>query len=96
MNDAVSGSQWTLITPVPPDAPALPDSHATLGAYSMRWAHRGATGDVLGYLALFNSSEGQRVRLLSLYAPAGGSGPVWCWDVWTGQVLDLIEPAQGI
>jgi len=79
---APASPQWTLIAPVPPDAPSPPSRHSKLGAYSARWTYRAASGDVLGYVLRFDGADGKQFRPLALYAPAEGGAPVWRWEAW--------------
>ena len=79
---APASPQWTLIAPVPPDAPSPPSRHSKLGAYSARWTYRAASGDVLGYILRFDGADGKQFRPLAYYAPAGGGAPVWRWEAW--------------
>ena len=74
--------QWSLIAPVPSDAPAPPDRHPKLGAPSGCWAYRDAAAGLLGYVFRFDGADGKQFRPLALYAPGAGGAPVWRWEAW--------------
>lgn len=75
-------SAWDVMMPVPADAPAAPASHPKLGKPSSRWTYRGPSGDLLGYVCRFESSDGKIFRPLTYAQPKAGGKPVWRWESW--------------
>ncbi|WBK01902.1 hypothetical protein [Methylocystis parvus] len=74
--------QWSIVTPIPVDAPQAPARHPKLGEPTARWTYRGASGQLLGFILRFDGRDGKQFRPLALYAPAGGGAPVWRWEAW--------------
>lgn len=75
-------SEWSLIAPVPPDAPPAPERHPKLGKPSARWSYRDATGELLGFACRFDGRDGKQFRPLALYAPKAGGAILWRWEAW--------------
>ena len=76
---------WTLVAPVPGDAPPAPTRHPnpTLGEPSRIWTYRDAAGELLGYIYRFDPIDGKQFRPLALWRPSKGGAPEWRWLSWT-------------
>ncbi len=75
-------SDWRLVAPVPPDAPAAPDRHPKLGKPSARWEYRDAAGELLGFACRFDGRDGKQFRPLAFYRPKDGGAALWRWEAW--------------
>lgn len=74
--------QWSILTPIPTDAPPAPARHPKLGEPTARWTYRDASGRTLGFILRFDGRDGKQFRPLALYAPAAGGASVWRWEAW--------------
>jgi hypothetical protein len=72
---------WTLLAPVPSDAPTPPKRHPKLGAPSRIWTYRDEAGELLGYIHRFDPSEGKQFRPLALWR-SEGAALEWRWQSW--------------
>ena len=73
---------WTIVMPVPPDAPAPPAKHFKLGKPSATWPYPDPAAAVLGYVLRFDSGGGKQFRPLTLWRPAKGGKVEWRWESW--------------
>lgn len=76
---ANANSAGVIVMPVPADAPPAPATHPKLGAPSVTWTYRDASGQVLFQVCRFNFANGKKeIRPLSLRRlPSGQLG--WRW-----------------
>jgi hypothetical protein len=79
---APASTAWTLIVPVPEDAPSPPTRHPKLGEHAASWPYTDAAGRLLGYARRFESTEGKEFRPLTLWRPTTGGKPEWRWESW--------------
>ena len=64
---------WTIVLPVPADAPSPPAAHFKLGKPIGTWTYPDAAGAVLGYVLRFDAVDGEKqFRPLTLWRPATG------------------------
>src|ERR1700733_6372189 len=74
---------WTIIVPVPPEAPKPLVEHFKLGKPTARWTYTDAAGDVLFYAVRFDTGNGEKqFRPLTLWKPASGGALQWRWESW--------------
>jgi putative DNA primase/helicase len=77
------GKAWSIVMPVPADAPKPPTEHFKLGKPSATWPYPEAAGAVLGYVLRFDIGDGEKqFRPLTLWRPAKGGKPEWRWESW--------------
>ena len=72
---------WTIVVPVPTDAPAPPAAHFKLGKPTEKWTYPDATGAVLGYVLRFDGADGKQFRPLTLWRGLTGKLE-WRWESW--------------
>jgi hypothetical protein len=72
---------WSIVVPVPADAPPPPQRHAKLGTPSGVWIYRDRDGAVLGQIARFDRPDGKTYLPLTLWRGAAG-GFQWRWKAW--------------
>jgi putative DNA primase/helicase len=78
---AVKRKAWTIVVPVPADAPLPPAAHFKLGKPTEKWTYPDATGAVLGYVLRFDGADGKQFRPLTLWQ--GPTGKLeWRWESW--------------
>ena len=82
-------AEGDLVSPVPADAPPVPDRHRDLGEPSGRWAYRDAAGAVLFHIFRFETSTDKEMRPLTLRR--SGDRLVWKW-----KGLDAPRPLYGL
>jgi putative DNA primase/helicase len=75
-------SSWTIVVPVPADAPAPPREHFKLGKPTTTWIYTDAAGNMLGYVLRFDTVDGKNFRPLTFWRPTAGSKPEWRWESW--------------
>jgi putative DNA primase/helicase len=76
------GKFWTIVMPVPSDAPSPPVEHFKLGKPSARWTYLNSTASILGYVQRFDGRAGEKeFRPLTLWADASGKME-WRWESW--------------
>ena len=74
---------WTIIVPVPADAPRPPAEHFKLGKPNAIWTYSDAAGALLGYVLRFDTQDGEKqFRPLTLWRPAKGGKDEWRWESW--------------
>jgi putative DNA primase/helicase len=73
---------WTLVVPVPDDAPPAPAQHPTLGRAIGTCRYLDAAGRLLGYVRRFDTAEGKAFRPLTLWRPTAGGKAEWRWESW--------------
>ncbi|MGO9399741.1 MAG: ATP-binding protein [Xanthobacteraceae bacterium] len=74
---------WTIVMPVPPDAPPPLAKHFRLGKPTAIWTYRDSAGAVLGYALRFDGEDGEKqFRPLALWRPAKGGNAEWRWESW--------------
>lgn len=77
------GNAWSIVMPVPADAPKPPAEHFKLGKPTARWTYTDATGALLGYVLRFDTGGGEKeFRPLTFWRPANGAKPEWRWESW--------------
>ena len=79
------------ITPIPADAPAMPDTHPHLGRPSAVWSYLDASGALLFVVMRFDPADGKEFRPLSLWRAANGRVE-WRWK----GVLPDPKPLYGL
>jgi putative DNA primase/helicase len=72
---------WSVVMPVPADAPAAPTAHPKLGTPTTVWTYRDADGALLGYVHRYDSAEGKEFRPLTYMRNAAGTY-AWRWESW--------------
>ena len=77
----MNNTTWSIVVPVPADAPPPPERHAKLGIPSGVWIYRDPDGDVLGQIARFDRPDGKTYLPLTLWRGAAG-GFRWRWKAW--------------
>ena len=73
---------WTIVLPVPADAPTAPTAHFKLGKPAATWTYTDAAGAVLGYVLRFDVGDEKQFRPLTLWRPASGGAAEWRWESW--------------
>jgi hypothetical protein len=73
---------WTAIIPVPADAPKPPAGHPTHGRPVHLFAYRDAAGQILGYVARFQTAEGKTFQPLTFCRNEDGRTLAWRWKSW--------------
>lgn len=74
-------AEWASITPVPPDAPAAPREHPSLGLPTQIWDYRSADG-LLGHVMRFDEAGGGKsFRPCCLFRHKLGRLE-WRWESW--------------
>jgi putative DNA primase/helicase len=74
---------WSIVMPVPTDAPKPPAEHFKLGKPSGRWTYLDAASAVLGCVLRFDLGNGEKeFRPLTLWRPAKGGKIEWRWESW--------------
>ena len=74
---------WTIIVPVPADAPPPPAEHFKLGKPNAIWTYPDAVGALLGYVLRFDTGDGEKqFRPLTFWRPAKGDKAEWRWESW--------------
>lgn len=76
--------QWTVVVPVPADAPAPPVGHPTRGRPSARWSYVSADGALLGEVCRFDLPGGGKEVLPLTFCRHADGRPAWRWKMWTG------------
>jgi putative DNA primase/helicase len=77
------GKAWTIVMPVPANAPTPPAEHFKLGKPSARWTYTDAGGAGLGYMLRFDTGHGEKeFRPLTLWRPSSGGNAQWRWESW--------------
>src|SRR5271166_1825178 len=78
---AADSGEWSIVAPVPHDAPAPPAKHNTLGAPSKSWVYRDAAVAVLGYIHRFEQEGGgKEIRPCALWRNVKTGALVWRWQ----------------
>lgn len=72
-------SQWVPLHPVPADAPTPPVAHYKRGRYQRRWAYLSPGGALLGYICLFQTSDGKETLPLVYAVHAVTGAREWRW-----------------
>ena len=73
---------WSIVMPVPADAPKPPVEHFKLGKPSERWTYLAAAGGLLGYVLRFDARTGKKeFRPLTLWWDSNGK-LAWRWESW--------------
>jgi hypothetical protein len=68
-----------LVSPIPPDAPAPPETHRALGKPSQLWTYRDASGEPLFHVCRFDPA-GERKQFVPLTRWSDSSGALhWRW-----------------
>jgi putative DNA primase/helicase len=76
------GRAWTIIMPVPADAPPPPAEHFKLGKPTARWTYTDATGALVGYVLRFDTAAGEKqFRPMTWWRSASGTLE-WRWESW--------------
>jgi putative DNA primase/helicase len=70
---------WTIVVPVPADAPKPPAEHFKVGRPIARYTYPDENGALLGYVLRFNAKE---FRPLTFWRPSAGGEPEWRWENW--------------
>jgi putative DNA primase/helicase len=74
---------WSIVIPVPADAPAPPDEHFKLGKPTALWIYPDATGSLLGYVLRFDSIGGEKqFRPLTFWRHLDSGKFEWRWESW--------------
>ena len=79
----VVDASWTLIAPVPDDAPPPPASHPKLGEPFATWRYTDTSGRLLGYMFRFNTVDSKEFRAATLWRPTAGGEAEWRWKSWS-------------
>lgn len=72
-------TQWLPLHPVPPEAPLPPVAHYRRGCYTRNWAYRAPSGALLGYICLFQTSDGKETLPLVFATHAETGAREWRW-----------------
>ena len=84
--------EWTVVMPVPDDAPYPPAAHIKRGKPENIWVYRDAQCRVLGYIYRFTTSDcGKEILPLTYCKNAAGKGE-WRWKVFA----DKNRPLYGL
>ncbi|MDP3088848.1 MAG: VapE family protein [Methylotenera sp.] len=76
-------SHWHPVTPVPPNAEEAPVAHVVRGLPAMKWAYKDASGQLLGYVYRFNTSDGGKETLPLTYCKNSETNKhEWRWMQW--------------
>ena len=70
--------EWTVVIPVPEDAPEPTFGHAELGEPAHTWEYRSSNRDLLGYVCRFDSEDGKELRPRFLCKGPNGQ-QAWRW-----------------
>jgi putative DNA primase/helicase len=74
--------KFSIVVPVPHDAPPPPAEHFRLGEPIAIWTYTAATGSAIGYVLRFDSADGKQFRPLTLWRSEAGGKPEWRWESW--------------
>src|ERR1700730_17763273 len=77
---AAKSSGWSVVMPVPDDAPAPPWQHPTRGKPVATWCYTDTTGRVLGYVHRYDKPK--QFRPLTLWRHVAGAALEWRWESW--------------
>lgn len=85
-------TSWVPVMPVPPAAEAAPLAHEFRGIPERKWTYLDATGQLLGHVCRFRSSDGGKEIIPLTYARNEKSGRyAWRWLQW-----DAPRPLYGL
>ena len=75
--------EWTVLSPVPKNAPPAPDTHPRHGKATRVEAYRNKRGDLDGYVCRFDPAGREKVYLPLTYCRNASSGELsWRWQSW--------------
>jgi len=83
--------EWTVIVPVPKNAPAPAAEHYKRGKPSARWTYTDRSGSTLGYVCRFDLAEGGKEFLPLTFCQNRQSKLEWRWRSW-----DTPRPLYGL
>ena len=72
-------SEWTVLQPVPEDAPVPPSTHPKLRAPSRHWEYRDTAGWLLGIVCRFDPKVGDKEIRSLVFAEHKKFGRQWRW-----------------
>ncbi len=77
-----SAAEWTVLTPVPKNAPAAPVAHFKRGKPSAAYPYRDPRGGLLGYVCRFDLAGGGKELLPLTYCRSAKGELAWRWQSW--------------
>jgi len=78
----VATGEFELVSPVPIDAPPLPETHANLGKAVAVWTYRDAAGRLLGHVARYSTPTGKEFRPWALWRSRKDGSLRWRNQLW--------------
>lgn len=81
---------FSVVLPVPDNAPSPPPHHPTLGEPNQIWTYRDVVGHPLGFVYRFENMGGKEFRPLVLFQDSN-SKLVWRWESWP-----VLRPIYGL
>lgn len=81
---------FSVVLPVPDNAPSPPPHHPTLGEPSQIWTYYDAVGHPLGFVYRFENMDDKEFRPLVLFQDSKGK-LVWRWESWP-----VLRPLYGL
>jgi putative DNA primase/helicase len=78
---ATKPKAWSIVAPIPSDAPKPPAEHFKLGKPCARWNYTSPSGDVLGFVLRFDTKAGKEFRTITCWRSDAGVLQ-WKWESW--------------
>lgn len=75
-------TEWTVLAPVPKNAPAAPAEHFKRGKPTAVYSYRDARGDLIGHVCRFDLADGGKEFFPLTYCRSAKGELAWRWQSW--------------